>query len=60
VRALPSPYARIPAIALTAYAGEVNVRKSELSGFQGHLSKPVDPTVLVSTIASVGRPPGAA
>ncbi|PSB27482.1 hypothetical protein C7B70_22530 [Chlorogloea sp. CCALA 695] len=34
---------RIPAIALTAYAGEFNRQQAIQSGFQRHLSKPKEP-----------------
>ncbi|HEY9836628.1 MAG TPA: ATP-binding protein, partial [Vampirovibrionales bacterium] len=40
----------IPAIALTAYAGESNQQKALQAGFQLHLSKPVEPEVLVKAI----------
>ena len=56
VRALPSPYARIPAVALTAYAQDDDVRKAIFAGFQAHLAKPVDPTLLSFLLANaVGR-----
>jgi PAS domain S-box-containing protein len=41
------------AIALTAYAGEMNQQKALAAGFQRHLSKPVEPTELVAAIASL-------
>lgn len=40
----------IPAIALTAYAGESNQQQALQAGFQLHLSKPVEPEVLVKAI----------
>ncbi|MCT7986614.1 PAS domain S-box protein [Laspinema sp. A4] len=40
----------IPAIALTAYAGESNQQKALHAGFQLHLSKPIEPEVLVKAI----------
>lgn len=43
----------IRAIALTAYAGELNKQKAFQAGFQKHLSKPVEPYELVRTIASL-------
>ncbi|HLO89263.1 MAG TPA: ATP-binding protein [Nostocaceae cyanobacterium] len=43
----------IPAIALTAYAGEYDRNKATAAGFQLHVSKPVMPEDLVSAIASV-------
>ncbi|MGC1395591.1 MAG: ATP-binding protein, partial [Coleofasciculaceae cyanobacterium] len=41
---------QIPAIALTAYAGEYDQKQAILAGFQEHLSKPVDPEKLVQVI----------
>lgn len=41
----------IPAIALTAYAGEANEKQALAAGFQVHLSKPVDLMELLTTIA---------
>ncbi|WP_293127515.1 PAS domain-containing protein [Microcoleus sp. bin38.metabat.b11b12b14.051] len=39
------------AIALTAYAGEANERQILQAGFNKHLSKPIDPSELVATVA---------
>ncbi|MEH1897382.1 MAG: ATP-binding protein [Nostoc sp.] len=57
VRALQALQAKqIPAIALTAYAGEINQQQALESGFQRHLSKPVEPEELVNAIATlIGR-----
>ncbi|MBN3990128.1 MAG: response regulator [Nostoc sp. NMS2] len=57
VRALqPKQAKQIPAIALTAYAGEINQQQAIASGFQRHLSKPVEPDELVKAIATlIGR-----
>ncbi|CAD5982389.1 Hybrid signal transduction histidine kinase D [Planktothrix tepida] len=44
---------QIPAIALTAYAGEFNQRRALAAGFQQHLSKPVDPEHLVKAISQL-------
>jgi|GEM_PF-402918 len=41
------------AIALTAYAGEMNHQKALAVGFHRHLSKPIDPAELVAAIASL-------
>lgn len=41
---------QIPAIALTAYAGETNQEQALAAGFQRHLPKPVEPETLVQTI----------
>lgn len=54
VRELPPEQGgEIPAIALTAYAGDVNQRQALASGFQWHLSKPVNPEALVQAIAEL-------
>ncbi|MEM7554927.1 MAG: PAS domain-containing protein [Cyanobacteria bacterium P01_A01_bin.84] len=44
---------RIKAIALTAYAGKLNESKAISAGFQRHLSKPIDPELLVNTIVEL-------
>jgi len=44
---------QIRAIALTAYAGEFNQQQALKSGFQMHLSKPVEPEELVRAIATL-------
>ncbi|MBL1175302.1 ATP-binding protein, partial [Pantanalinema sp. GBBB05] len=41
---------QIPAIALTAYAGENNRQQALAAGFQSHLTKPINPTALVQAI----------
>ena len=47
---------QIPAIALTAYAGEYYQQQAFQAGFQLHISKPVEPEELVRAIARlVGR-----
>ncbi|MEH1769273.1 MAG: ATP-binding protein [Nostoc sp.] len=47
---------QMPAIALTAYAGEINQQQALASGFKKHLSKPVEPDELVKAIATlIGR-----
>ena len=52
VRSLkPEQGGRIPAIALTAYAGEMDQQQAIAVGFQQHISKPVDPEELVKAIA---------
>ncbi|MEH2233576.1 MAG: ATP-binding protein [Nostoc sp.] len=57
VKALQANQAKqIPAIALTAYAGEINQQQALEAGFQKHLSKPVEPDKLVKAIATlIGR-----
>ena len=51
VRSLePEQGGTIPAIALTAYAGEMDYQQAIAVGFQLHISKPVDPEELVKAI----------
>ena len=45
--------ARIPAICLTALARPEDRRRALRAGFLAHLAKPVDPSELVATIASI-------
>src|SRR5712671_1770252 len=45
--------AQVPAIALTALAGEEDRRRSLAAGFQEHLSKPVDIDRLVQTVSAL-------
>jgi two-component system CheB/CheR fusion protein len=49
----PPREARVPAIALTALAGEEDRRRSLAAGFQEHLSKPVDIDRLVQTVSAL-------
>ena len=54
VRALgPERGGRIPAIALTAFARSEDRTRALRSGFLVHVSKPVDPSELIATVASV-------
>jgi PAS domain S-box-containing protein len=51
--------AKIPALALTAYARSEDRTKAMLAGYQMHLAKPIQPQELVATVASfVGRTHG--
>jgi PAS domain S-box-containing protein len=43
----------LPAIAITAYAGELNQQKAIAAGFQHHLSKPIDSEQLILTITTL-------
>ncbi|MDF5710110.1 MAG: ATP-binding protein [Nostoc sp. S4] len=43
----------ILAVALTAYAGEINQQLALESGFQKHISKPVEPEELIMAIATL-------
>jgi PAS domain S-box-containing protein len=52
VRALESQKGgNLPAVALTAYAREVDRQQAIAAGFQKHLSKPVEPAELVTVVA---------
>ncbi|MEH1909453.1 PAS domain S-box protein [Nostoc sp.] len=54
VRKLPPDQGgQIPAIALTAYAGEINYNQAMAAGFQKHLPKPVDPVELATAIVNL-------
>ncbi|HEY9735205.1 MAG TPA: PAS domain S-box protein [Trichocoleus sp.] len=54
VRALSSDYIRdLPAIALTAYAGEIDQQQALAAGFQRHISKPIEPEVLVREVSGL-------
>jgi PAS domain S-box-containing protein len=54
VRALPLEQGgQIPAIALTAYAGDFNQKQALAAGFQRHLAKPVEPNELVKAIVTL-------
>jgi CheY-like chemotaxis protein len=49
----------IPAVALTAYARSEDRARALLSGFQFHVTKPVEPAELLGVIAGVvNRPAG--
>ena len=50
--------ARIPAIALTAYASREDRIRLLSSGFQAHVPKPLDPAELVTVVASLARSAG--
>jgi CheY-like chemotaxis protein len=54
VRALPAERGgRVPAVALTAYAGAKDRRHALLAGFHTHLAKPVEPDELLAVLASL-------
>lgn len=54
LRALPPEQGgQIPAVALTAFASPVDREKALASGFQRHLSKPVEPVELAKVVARV-------
>ncbi|RCJ26002.1 hypothetical protein A6770_26915 [Nostoc minutum NIES-26] len=49
----PEQGGQIPAIALTAYAGEMNEKQVLAAGFHKHIAKPVEPADLVEAIANL-------
>lgn len=49
----PEQGGNLPAIALTAYAGELDHQRAHAAGFQLHVSKPVDSERLVELILSL-------
>ena len=51
IRALGNDLRQTPALALTANAGDEDVRRAHLAGFQTHLAKPVDVNTLALAIA---------
>jgi PAS domain S-box-containing protein len=54
IRTLPPDQGgTIKAIALTAFAGEMNQQQALAAGFQKHLSKPIEPDLLISAIADL-------
>ena len=52
IRRLPQGQ-NIPAIALTAYAAEIDMQQSFNAGFQKHLAKPVDIPQLIDTVTGL-------
>ncbi|MDZ8077483.1 MAG: PAS domain S-box protein [Nostoc sp. DcaGUA01] len=44
---------KIPAIALTAYAAEIDYQQAIAAGFQQHITKPVEPPKLIRAIANL-------
>ncbi|BAZ27913.1 multi-sensor hybrid histidine kinase [Cylindrospermum sp. NIES-4074] len=59
IRALPPEQGgQIPAIALTAYAGDFNHQQALQAGFQQHIAKPIEPEGLIRAISTLlGWPP---
>ena len=49
LRALPN-YGSVPAIALSGYASPKDVKAALASGFDAHVSKPVDPSELTTIV----------
>ncbi|MFB2982880.1 PAS domain S-box protein [Microseira sp. BLCC-F43] len=54
IRALPPDQGgKVPAIALTAYAGEGDSKQALSAGFQQHIAKPIEPNQLVQAVAKL-------
>jgi len=53
VRALGGARGRLPAIALTAYTRPEDARHIFMAGFQVHLPKPVDASLLTAAVANL-------
>jgi CheY-like chemotaxis protein len=53
VRSTPATYARVPAVALTAYARPADRMTALAAGFDAYLAKPVEPTTLVDVVAAL-------
>jgi PAS domain S-box-containing protein len=49
----------LPAVALTAFARSEDRLRALEAGFNAHISKPVEPSELIATVASLVRPPTA-
>ena len=55
IREMDGDLGALPAIALTAYAGDVDRQRALDAGFQIHLAKPVEPGVLAQAVAVLGK-----
>ncbi|MEO5970958.1 MAG: response regulator [Bdellovibrionia bacterium] len=53
IRDLKSKHSKVPAIALTAYAGVEDWRRALDAGFNRHIAKPVDEYELMRSIAEL-------
>ena len=54
-RSQPGDAARIPAVALTAYAARADKIRLLSAGFDAHVPKPLDPAELLTVLASLAR-----
>ena len=55
IRSLDAELGRIPAVAVTGYATSDDVQRALDAGFQRHISKPMDPSAFVATVAELAR-----
>ncbi|WP_017651762.1 PAS domain S-box protein [Fortiea contorta] len=54
IRALPPDKGgQVPAIAITAYAGDFNHQQALQAGFQQHIAKPIEPNELIKAIVTL-------
>ncbi|EGK83756.1 multi-sensor hybrid histidine kinase [Microcoleus vaginatus FGP-2] len=54
IRSLPLEQGgQIPALALTAYAGEMDLKQAIAAGFQRHLAKPIDPEAVIAIVTEL-------
>ena len=53
VRQMDDPTRPLPAVALTAYASEADRARTLGAGYRAHLTKPVDPRELATTVAAL-------
>jgi PAS domain S-box-containing protein len=54
IRKVRADGGRTPAVALTAYATQQDAQRAFVAGFQKHVTKPVEPSRLVSVVANLG------
>lgn len=54
-RLTPEHGGTIPALAVTAYAGEDDIKLALSAGFQAHVAKPVEPVELALAVGSLAR-----
>ena len=53
IRNLPTKWTeKVPIIAMTANAFEEDIQKTKEAGMNAHLSKPIEPNILFSTLAN--------
>ncbi len=58
IRALESSAANTPCVALTAFSTDEDRQKALAAGFCLHLTKPIEPGVLVAALAELLKTPG--
>ena len=58
IRSLPSPLSSLPAIAVTAYADPEDRIQALSAGYQLHLAKPTNPSIVADSILGLIRAAG--